>query len=348
MAERRAGYLQGVDNYYDTLQSRPDLVSKAAKLVREKHAGQTRKESGLPYENHLWDCHRILTQELGIEDEVMEAAVLLHDVVEDGHATLEEIRDDFGDEVADLVGRLEKVITPEGLRDDMGSVQKVVSLENGNGGDIYNQQEAESMFVKALALKLVDRLSNMRDLPIEDAKERKATETLEVYVELAEALGMWEVKKELEDLAYADLHPAEYHRIKDAVENDPRRSKEFQDLWVEKLEMLAEQNDVEARVEVREASIRHIRDKHKRKAYKGEAVRGRYGEVNDVTSFRLKVNDTNDIYPLLGKIMDDPYLGGLVKRETIDHYTGPESDLMDIKLFRSHWISRKESWRSQL
>ena len=322
MAERRAGYLQEVEGYYDTVQYRNDKVGQAARLVRERHKGQKRKESGLPYENHIWDCHRILTQELRIEDETMEAAVLLHDVVEDNHVTLDEIRKQFGDDVADLVGRLEKVITPEGARDDMKTVQRVVSLDNGNGGEIYNQQEAESMFVKALILKLVDRLSNMRDIPKTDAKERKATETLEIYVELAEALGMWEVKKELEDLAYADLHPEEYHRIKDAIDNDPRRSETFQNDWSRRLQELAENNDVEAKVEVREASIRHIEDKLDEKAFEGHAAQGEYDKVNDATSFRLIVNSKKDIKDMSDFLMEDPELGDLVITERIDYYTG--------------------------
>src|SRR5690348_2600756 len=175
------------------------LLERAYVLAERLHEGQMRK-SGDPYITHPLAVTTILA-ELGMTEATLVAA-LLHDTVEDTPYTLEELRRDFGDEVAVMV-------------DGVTKLDKVQYGDSAQAETIRKMIVAMSKDIRVLVIKLADRLHNMRTLryvPVK-SQERKSRETLEIYAPLAHRLGMNTLKWELEDLAFATMHPKIYDEI---------------------------------------------------------------------------------------------------------------------------------------
>lgn len=182
-------------------------VLRAYEFAASAHAGQTRL-SGEPFVVHCVEVARMLS-DLGLDPHTV-AAALLHDVVEDTKVALGDLRESFGAEVARLVDGVTKL----GYIDTMSKM----------GSRDIERQEAESlrkMFlaivddVRVVLIKLADRLHNMRTLGSlpQERRERIARETLEIYAPLANRLGIWQIKWELEDLGLRYYDPGAYHRI---------------------------------------------------------------------------------------------------------------------------------------
>lgn len=180
------------------------LVSRAYEFVKRAHEGHKRF-SGEPYLVHL-EAVAVMLAEMGMGAKTV-AAGLLHDVVEDTSVTAEEVREAFGDEVLFLVEGVTK----------LGSVRY-------HGSDRHNESlrklfVATSEDIRVVIIKLVDRLHNMQTLQHvpEEKRLRIARETLEIYVPVAHRLGMGRIRKELEDLAFPYVHPAEHKRVEELV-----------------------------------------------------------------------------------------------------------------------------------
>src|ERR1700712_5078410 len=175
------------------------LLERAYDTAEKHHRGQTRK-SGDPYITHPLAVTTILA-DIGMTEPTLVAA-LLHDTVEDTAYTLDELRADFGDEVALLV-------------DGVTKLDKVKYGETAEAETIRKMIVAMSKDIRVLVIKLADRLHNMRTLRYVKAEtqERKSRETLEIYAPLAHRLGMNTLKWELEDLAFATTHPRIYDEI---------------------------------------------------------------------------------------------------------------------------------------
>ena len=158
------------------------------------------RKSGDPYITHPLAVTTILA-DIGMTEPTLVAA-LLHDTVEDTPYTLEELRKDFGDEVALLV-------------DGVTKLDKVSYGDSAQAETIRKMIVAMSRDIRVLVIKLADRLHNMRTLRYlkQETQERKARETLDIYAPLAHRLGMNTLKWELEDLAFATLHPKMYDEI---------------------------------------------------------------------------------------------------------------------------------------
>ena len=175
------------------------LIARAYDVAEKHHRGQMRK-SGDPYITHPLAVTTILA-DIGMTEPTLVAA-LLHDTVEDTAYTLDELRSDFGEEVAVLV-------------DGVTKLDKVKYGDSAQAETIRKMIVAMSKDIRVLVIKLADRLHNMRTLRYvkQETQERKSRETLEIYAPLAHRLGMNTLKWELEDLAFATMHPKIYDEI---------------------------------------------------------------------------------------------------------------------------------------
>src|SRR5919202_4188555 len=182
-----------------------ELIARAYGTDHAAHKGQTRK-SGQPFVYHPLATADILA-DLHLDSTTI-AAGILHDVLEDTDLTREELAEQFGEEVADIVDGVTKLKRlPSG------------NLEDAQAESLRKMIVAMSRDVRVIIIKLADRLHNMRTLAYlkRETQLKKATETLEIYAPLAHRLGIYSMKWELEDLAFATLHPRRYEEIKRLV-----------------------------------------------------------------------------------------------------------------------------------
>lgn len=198
-----------------------DLIERAFARACAAHQGQER-DSGEPYVNHCIETAQILA-EFHLES-VAIAAALLHDALEDTSISAEDVRTEFGEEVARLVegvtklsaiglAELAPVDPSDARRRDRAKVQSV-QAEN-----LRKLFLAMADDIRVVLIKLADRVHNMRTLQAlaEDRRMRIARETMEIYAPLAARLGIWQIKWQLEDLAFRYLEPAAYRRISRAL-----------------------------------------------------------------------------------------------------------------------------------
>jgi GTP pyrophosphokinase len=257
------------------------LVTRSYEVAERSHRGQTRR-SGDPYITHPLAVATIVA-ELGMEEPTI-CAALLHDTVEDTALGLDEVRRDFGDEVAMLV-------------DGVTKLDKVKYGESAEAETIRKMVVAMARDPKVLILKLADRLHNVRTigwLP-PDKQQRTAKQTLEIYAPLAHRLGMNTIKWELEDLSFATLYPKRYDEIVRLVaERSPSR-----DTFL--AQVTERVND-----ELREARLKAIvtgRPKHYYSIYQKMIVRGRdFADIYDLVGLRVLVESERDCYAALGVI----------------------------------------------
>lgn len=216
-------------------QEEMQLVEAAYDLAQSAHALQVRK-SGEPYIIHPISVARIVCEELRLGANPI-AAALLHDVVEDTNYTVEDIRQRFGDDVAFLV----KVVTKE----------KKADYEMSKQLDNFRQMlDSIHYDIRALLVKLSDRLHNMRTLAsMKPAKQMKiAGETDYFYAPLANRLGLYEVKSELENLSLRYRSPEEYALIEELVNQYIKDESEDIALFCEPIIDVLTQNDIKAKV----------------------------------------------------------------------------------------------------
>ena len=255
------------------------LLERAYLTAEKYHASQTRK-SGDPYITHPLAVATILA-DIGMTEPTLVAA-LLHDTVEDTPYTLDELRRDFGDEVAALV-------------DGVTKLDKVKYGDSAQAETIRKMIVAMSRDIRVLVIKLADRLHNMRTLRYvkRESQERTARETLDIYAPLAHRLGMNTIKWELEDLAFATLHPKMYDEIVRLVaERAPSRDSFLQQV-IEQVEK-----------DLRDAKIKAVvtgRPKHYYSIYQKMIVRGReFSDIYDLVGIRILVESDRDCYAVLG------------------------------------------------
>ena len=257
------------------------LIERAYTTAERAHAGQKRR-SGEPYITHPIAVAQIIA-DLGISAKTI-AAALLHDTVEDTEYSLDQLRDDFGDEVAMLV-------------DGVTKLDKVKYGESAQAETVRKMIVAMSKDIRVLVIKLADRLHNARTwgfVPPEKAK-RKATETLEIYAPLAHRLGIQTIKLELEDLSFAVLQPKIYAEIDSLVrQRSPER------------ERVVRQVTGVINQELKDARIRGSvsgRPKEYYSIYQKMVVRGReFDEIYDLVGIRVIVHTVRDCYAVLGQI----------------------------------------------
>jgi len=255
------------------------LLERAYNTAERMHRGQMRK-SGDPYITHPLAVTTILA-DIGMTEPTLVAA-LLHDTIEDTPYTLDQLRTDFGDEVAVLV-------------DGVTKLDKVKYGDSAQSDTIRKMIVAMSRDIRVLVIKLADRLHNMRTLRYVKAEtqERKSRETLEIFAPLAHRLGMNTIKWELEDLAFATLHPKIYDEIVRMVaERAPSR-----DQFMRQVISVVEADLKSAKTKARVTG----RPKHYYSIYQKMIHGGRdFTDIYDLVGIRILVENDADCYAVLG------------------------------------------------
>src|SRR3954452_15102737 len=259
------------------------MINRAYETAREAHRHQSRG-SGESYINHPLAVARIVA-DIGL-DEISLAAALLHDAVEDTEITIADVEAAFGSEVAAIVDGVTKL---ERLQFDSKEAQQAATMRK--------MLVAMAKDLRVLIIKLADRLHNMRTVAGMPAwkQERIAQETLDIYAGLAHRLGMQDLKQQLEDLAFAALHPKRYAEIDHMVAT---RSPE-RDLCLEQV-----LEDVRQRLkELPIAADVTGRPKHLWSIYEKMVVKGKeFDDIFDLVGIRVVVETVKDCYAALGSI----------------------------------------------
>jgi GTP diphosphokinase / guanosine-3',5'-bis(diphosphate) 3'-diphosphatase len=256
-------------------------VGSALDMAADAHAGQLRA-SGEPYVTHPIASAQILA-ELGIDPVAVQAA-LLHDVPEDTEYNLVDVEERFGTEVAHLVDGVTKL-----------SRFSTHTHEQQQAENIRKMFLAMADDIRVVLIKLADRLHNMRTLAAlpADKQLRIARQTMEIYAPLAERLGIWQVKWELEDLAFKVLEPERFHELAKLLDTRRKGREGYIERAIADLEPRLRDAGIEADLEGRPKHIYSINKKMQRKS-------AEFGEIYDVYAIRILVDEVRDCYAALG------------------------------------------------
>lgn len=283
-------------------------IRRAYEFSETAHQGQKRA-SGEPYINHCLAVATILSEL--VTSPVMIIAALLHDTVEDTKASSDDIRANFGDEVAKLVDGVTKLInlprvskSEKYLGDEFDLYEDDTDepVAKTRRRDIANETLRKVFLamdedVRVVLIKLADRLHNMRTLGYipENKRKRIAKETLEIFAPLANRLGIWQIKWELEDLSFRHLEPAKYQEIAEKLAEKRTDREGLIHEVIEKIHAVLEQNHIKAELSGRPKHIYSIYKKMNEKGKPFELVR-------DLRAFRCIVKDIPTCYAALGVI----------------------------------------------
>ena len=281
------------------------IIHKAALYAIDCHQGQVRR-SGEAYVNHTFAVAAIV-HELGLDFEAIIAA-LLHDSVEDTDVTLEDIKQEFGDSVAQMVNGVTKMEGIQEFAEDEHAVdlnadgsipklQKQESKEQNRIESLRKMMLAMVEDVRVVLIKLSDRLHNMRTMEHMPAHKQvaKSKETLEIFAPLANRLGVWQLKWELEDLAFRYIEPENYMEIAKKLKHRRVDRDGYIADFVEQLEADLKEGGIESEVKGRAKHIYSIWSKMQRKNLDFE-------NVYDIRAVRLLVNSVQECYAALGLI----------------------------------------------
>jgi len=267
-------------------------IERAAYFAIRAHDGQKRA-SGEDYVNHTFAVAAIV-HELGLDSEVVIAA-LLHDTVEDTEVTLDELRKEFGADVASLVNGVTKmeVIQEFSETEFDGSKFK----QNAKAESLRKMMLAMVDDVRVVLIKLCDRLHNMRTLGAVKSEKQKrvATETLEIFSPLANRLGVWQIKWELEDLSFRYIEPEIYKTIAKKLSERRVDRQSFIDEFIESVADQLSNDGVDADIRGRPKHIYSIWSKMQKKGLEFE-------QLFDVRAVRILVDSVKDCYSALGSI----------------------------------------------
>ena len=256
-------------------------IERAFLVAENAHKGQLRK-SGEEYITHPVAVTQILA-ELGLNETTLIAS-LLHDTVEDTPYSLDQLRSDFGDEIANLV-------------DGVTKLDKLTYGPTAEAETVRKMVIAMSRDIRVLVIKLADRLHNARTWGFvsSESASRKARETLDIYAPLAHRLGMNAIKWELEDLSFGVLEPKKFEEISRLVaERSPSRDALTAEV-ISAVESDLAKDEISATVTGRK--------KHFFSVYQKMVVRGRdFNDIYDLVGIRVLVNDVRDCYAVLGSI----------------------------------------------
>jgi GTP diphosphokinase / guanosine-3',5'-bis(diphosphate) 3'-diphosphatase len=259
------------------------LIRNAYAVAYEAHEGQKRS-SGEPYIDHPVAVALILL-DLQI-DAASIAAALLHDVVEDTSVTNEQVAQLFGDEIAHLVDGVTKL-----------TVLEAQTKEEAQAGTYRKMFIAMADDPRVVLVKLADRLHNMRTIGSlsTERQQRIARETLEIYAPLAERLGIWQIRWELEDRAFAVLEPEKYQEIANQIASrGEARERVVQRVRVRLRQAIAKEG-IKAEIAVRP---RHVYSTYRKMERKGLSLE----QIHDRLAVRVIVDTVGACYQVLGII----------------------------------------------
>lgn len=294
------------NHYSKELNTRNSKILFALDFALEKHTNQFRK-SGEPYIEHCIEVYKIL-KKWGVDNQELLTAALLHDVVEDTPTTLDQIKQLFGDKVAFIVESVTQLNIKKKKDKDFKTLQKVMG--------------ASYIDPKISVLKLADRYHNLSTLQFmpKDKRWGKAHESVEVYAKLAESLGLWVVKTEIEDLSFEYLNFEIYTKVKNAINKDKRLSEEEIVRNVSVLKKIIRELRIRGRITIKKSGYYHSYQKLKYYSVKGLSSSEDFRKINDVVSYRVIVRSVEDCYRVLYGI--HKAFGNLIDYERFDEFIG--------------------------
>ena len=260
------------------------LIIKAYNYAKEKHGTQCRK-SGEPYIIHPVQVAYILA-DIGL-DEATICAALLHDVVEDTEVTHEDLVRDFGEEIATMVAGVTK----------LGELRYQASTEERQVENYRKMFLAMGKDIRVIIIKLADRLHNLRTLKYlrRDRQIANAKETMELYAPLANRLGIYSLKWELEDLAFKYLYPEEYRELVEGIDKKREERLQFIEKIMDDIRGQLKKQKIEAEVTGRAKHLYSIYRKMKRD-------NKTLDQIYDLFALRILVNSVKDCYAALGVV----------------------------------------------
>jgi GTP diphosphokinase / guanosine-3',5'-bis(diphosphate) 3'-diphosphatase len=279
LAALKAQLVETVRGHYPQADLEP--LERAFDLAVEAHTGQ-RRATGEAYVTHPIASAQI-TAELGI-DPIAVTAAILHDVPEDTEFGLSDVEDRFGAEVARLVDGVTKL-----------SKFSTHSHEQQQAENIRKMLLAMAEDIRVVLIKLADRLHNMRTLyGLPSEKQlRIARQTQEIYAPLAERLGIWQIKWELEDLAFKVLEPERFRELARLLDTRRKGREDYISRAIAELEPRLKDSGIAADLQGRPKHIYSIDKKMQRKA-------AEFAEIYDVYAIRILVDEVRDCYAALG------------------------------------------------
>jgi GTP diphosphokinase / guanosine-3',5'-bis(diphosphate) 3'-diphosphatase len=264
------------------------MLNRAYVYTVQKHGTQIRA-SGDPYFSHPVEVAGLMT-DLKLDQETI-ATALLHDTVEDTLATIQDIEDNFGPEVARLVDGVTKLSKIEQMPENERAAENLRKFLLAMSEDI-----------RVLLVKLGDRLHNMRTLHFIkklDKRQRIARETMDIYAPLAERVGMYEYMREMQLLAFEQLEPEAYHTIAKRL----TQLRQQDGGQVDAIALAMKQALAEAGLQVEVSG----REKHPYSIWRKMAERHvSFEQVTDIMAFRVLTDDENDCYRALGVLHRTP------------------------------------------
>ena len=258
-------------------------IMKAYNYAVEHHGDQKRR-SGEPYIIHPINVAYILAG-VGL-DEATICAALLHDVVEDTEATDEDLRRDFGEEIADMVAGVTK----------LGEMQ-FSSVEEQQAEDYRKMFLAMGKDIRVIIIKLADRLHNMRTLKFlkRERQIANAKETMEIYAPLANRLGLYSMKWELEDLSFKYLYPEEYHELVEGIDKKREERLKFIEKIMDDIRVQLKKQHIDAEVTGR---AKHLYSIYRKMQRDNKTL----DQIYDLFALRILVNSVKDCYAALGVV----------------------------------------------
>ena len=259
------------------------FIMKAYNYAVEMH-GDQKRNSGEPYIVHPLQVAYTLA-EMGLDEQTI-AAALLHDVVEDTDATNEDIVREFGKEVSEMVAGVTKLSNIQFATVEENQVENYRKMFLAMGKDI-----------RVILIKLADRLHNMRTLKYlkRDRQIANAKETMELYSPLANRLGLYTIKAELDDLSFKYLHPEEYREIVEGIAKKREERLQFLDKIMEEIRKELKKQRIDAEVTGR---AKHFYSIYKKMQRDNCTI----DQIYDLFAMRIIVNSVKDCYAVLGII----------------------------------------------
>ncbi|MDR0816843.1 MAG: bifunctional (p)ppGpp synthetase/guanosine-3',5'-bis(diphosphate) 3'-pyrophosphohydrolase [Desulfovibrio sp.] len=260
-----------------------DMIRRAYVFAAAAHGGQTRLSGELYLSHPLAVAYSLA--EMGFDDSTV-AAGLLHDTVEDTKADIEEIDEKFGEDVADIVDGVTKI-----------SLIPFENKEEAQAENIRKMILAMSHDMRVLMVKLADRLHNMRTLNYQKALKQRsiAQETMDVYAPLANRLGLYSMKRDLEDLSFRYLWPDIYNQIDHWLDSHQVAERQIIDKVTDLICGLLVANGIQGRVYGR---VKHMFSIYKKMQSQSLTL----DEMHDIMAFRVIVSDIKDCYAVLGLV----------------------------------------------
>lgn len=261
-----------------------EKIKKAYYLAEKLHEGQFRK-SGEPYIIHPLNVAGILAELHSDPDTI--CAGLLHDVVEDTELTLEELKAEFGEDIAEIVDGVTKV----------GQL-KFASLEQKQATNHQHMLLAMAKDIRVVIVKLADRLHNIRTLGVmsDEQKVRIGRETLEIYAPLAHKLGIYQIKAELEDTALKYVEPAYYNKIVSKIKNDSSARMQNVDNTINEISKILLANNISDYAI--KGRIKNIYSIYKKMVNQQKE----FEDIYDILAIRIIVDTVSECYQVLGLI----------------------------------------------